>query len=246
MEHFGMPIPKRSINLVAVLFLCITPVFIISCSSYYLNQYSESKIPPHVGLRIEISDLKQKDMADSLLIDLASQLKLYATEYRKFTLATSPESTDLVLKVKVLRFNVLGSDTQNVVERQRKMGIEVSEDDTLKKKKIAQIIATNVAVNVLANMVTIPLGFASITVIKDNSIPAFNAEGYAWALLACKFELYGGSRKLWERCTEHRFHLTGPTNEHEQMSVLKRNTILEIQDYLPVFLWRPPPDWIIQ
>ena len=205
-----------------------------SCSAIYLNHMQNAPVPPRVAMTIEITDPNQKKIADSLVLALGHQLQVYASEFKKFTLAASVDSADLVLKVRVRQFRILGSDTQTVIEKKRRQGIKVGDPDSVDQAKIARIAAANVAANVIANMITLPLGFATIIVIRDDeSVLGGGLDNYSASALACNFKLVAKQKILWEKDTNHKYHLTGPTGEKEQMSVLIRNTIMDIQDRLP-------------
>lgn len=210
-----------------------------SCSAIYLDQMQYAPVPPRVAMTIEITDLNQKKIADSLILALGHQFQVYASEFKKFTLANSADSADLVLKVRVRHFHILGSDTQMVIENKRQKGMKVGDPDSVEKAKIARIAAENIAVNVIANMITLPLGFASVTIIRDNeSVLGGGLDNYSASTLACNFKLVAKQRSLWEKDTDQRYHLTSPTGEKEQISVLMRNTIMDIQDRLPILAWR--------
>jgi hypothetical protein len=121
----------------------------------------------------------------------------------------------------------------------RQKGIKVGDPDSVDQAKIARIVAANVAVNVIANMITLPLGFASVTIIRDNeSVLSGGLDNYSASILACNFKLVAKQRSLWEKDTNHKYHLTSPAGEKEQISVLMRNTIMDVQDCLPILAWR--------
>jgi hypothetical protein len=148
---------------------------------------------------------------------------------------------DIALKVRVLQFHVLDADTQAVMDKLRAHGTVFHDHDSLEGQRIATVVAENIAANVIANMISMPLGFATVIVIKDKANSDFTrgADGYAASRLSCRFDLCTGPKVLWTKDTNHLFHLTDRTNESEQESVLTRNTILDITESLPVMLWRP-------
>jgi len=177
-------------------------------------------------------------LADSLLLALAREFQVYSSEYRKFTLAPSLDSADLVVRVQVLHFHIIGSDTQTIIEEKRKKGEMPQNYDSLEQERMGRIVAANIAANVIANLISMPLGFATVIVIKDRGMLGTDLNAYSASTLSCEFELLAKNKIIWEKRTDHFFHLTNPTNEAEQISVLMRNTMLEIQDELPILSWR--------
>jgi hypothetical protein len=111
-----------------------------------------------------------------------------------------------------------------------------------------QLVAANIATNVIANTLLLPLGFVSVTVI-ENTGPKFVGESeedsksidstYSQAKVIYEATLVKSNGKLiWKKKHENLFKLNYVVNEQEQIDILLRNIILFLDDKMPLFKLR--------
>lgn len=206
---------------------------------------------PLISVNIQISDISQKPFADTLGNLLVKRLQLFAEERKDYRIISSLEPTDYKLILKINNLSTVKSDKQLLMKNKREIierkydKINDSIQAAYKPMTTGQLVAANIATNVIANALLLPLGFVSITVV-ENTGPRLESTSkedskaidstFSRAKVAYEVALIqNGGKLLWNKKYHNEFKLNYMINEQEQIDVLLRNITLSLDDKMPLF-----------
>jgi hypothetical protein len=241
---------KRKAFMVRLFLFVIFFGMIFGCS---FSHKTRRVINPNRTLKftIELMDTTQFSAADSFASELTKRLLAFQDEYRDFRLVQPEDSSDFIFKLKIRKIDLIQFDS--LVEQARiRNRIETKYDrlnDSVaanyKPSKTGKIIAANIAANAL-NIITVPRGFASVSVItdvKDDGPKKVNPNkeeqrslkaSQRTAILDFKATLFNSSGVVkWEYGGREDFTLYEIVKEKEQLRILIRNAVMKIENSMP-------------
>jgi hypothetical protein len=239
MELFAM-------TMKTLLLILSLSVFALMCNRRVVIQELPPGSRPIVSLKMELTSKNQMVLADSLLQWVGNRLQVYADEYHRFRLASKSDSADIVLRIQINGLRTISSDSLSNLEKKRaKLQKQVSAEIAKAEKDApARTAAENVAANVVANLITMPFGFASIIMISGEVDEGAMEEKalsstYPTALVRYNVFLNTGSKVVWKHDNVKTFNFRDRASELDQIRLLVRNMIIDLEDNIPIL----KPDW---
>jgi hypothetical protein len=224
------------------------------CAGNIVLQPRSDGTLPLVSVNMQITDVSQKQFADTLGNLLASRLKLFEVERKDFRTISSQDSGDYKLLLRIIKLETVNYEKQQKMKKKRDRidrkydKINDSIQAAYKPMTKGQLVAANIATNVVANTLLLPLGFVSVTVI-ENTGPQFVETSekdsksidstYSKAKVIYEASLIRSNGELiWKKKNENQFKLNYVVNEQEQIDVLLRNITLFLDDKMPLYKLR--------
>jgi hypothetical protein len=200
---------------------------------------------------MQITDVSQKQFADTLGNLIANRLKLFETERKDFRTISSLDSGDYKLLLRINKLVTVNYEKQQKMKMKRDKidgkydKINDSIQAAYKPMTQGQLVAANIATNIIANTLLLPLGFVSVTVIEntgpqfvgtseedENSIDSTYSQ--AKVIYEASFVKSNGEL-IWKKKHENQFKLNYVVNEQEQIDLLLRDITLFLDDKMPLF-----------
>lgn len=221
-------------------------IILLQCSPIVLNK----QLPQtSLSFQMELTDINQQIVADSLGAELARRLLLYSEEKKNFKLVKPNEISDYKFTVRIISFRLIPIDTLAVFIRE-KNAIENKCDrinDSIREKykplSPAALTTANIATNVAINAVLLPLGFVGVAVISNqepksispsksdiNKLDSLSKEAY----IGYSASITDNKGKIrWKKKGIEKYGLYYLTSEQEQLKVLARNVVLNFEGKIP-------------
>ncbi len=228
-------------NIVTILLLSMC-ILLLNCDSSLLFKYTKTK-PAKLKLHLNLTSPDQQIVIDSVSSIITKRL-LIISDYRKdFILVKEGESYDYLFELTVRQLKLISKPKQVKISQKRK-----KMEKKLEKAKDSisggRIAASNIAANFISNLILNPLGYMSITIITDESIArGRNPKIYSaidstisTALLSFDLQVKNNNNRIISRNDiDEYFTLTYIIPIEEQLSVLTRNFVMNLEDHYPFF-----------
>ena len=210
--------------------------------------------PSKVKFNIEVSNQSQIAIADSIASKLAPRFEAYSEERKDFVLASREDTADYIFTVRIICSNILSFVEQDsILKRNQQANVSnhpVSRirhfsgvdrptgcgDTNLEKaSQLIVPVAANVVANVAFNMVTVPFGFVNIVIVTPRNQQSIQpSASRAFVQYAAKI-VRNNAQEIWHSDYFEDYNLMSITQETDQLSVLTRNVVLDLDGKMPFF-----------